>query len=252
MNLLIGTSVSGLADRLNTLVAVRHLAQITGREFAFEWTANDQCGLTLDALNAMLDVGGRWWVCEPKVPMIDFGAVEVGAVEAFIRALTSRTPKLKLHLFAPPGTCKLGRDIKFTETTYALAKSFVRPNMIGVHIRAGDKVHHEVPVVLPMEIWFDAVDWQECLRPIFLASDSIAIKRAFVERYGARVSFSALGSHRDTSAGVSDAIIDLCVLSQCSTLVLSEYSMFSQLLAVAGRRVVFNPRVSKKLLGVYQ
>ncbi len=102
------------------------------------------------------------------------------------------------------------------------------PHTLGVHIRRKD--NKEAIVHSPLSAFHQRMDsylqeYEDA--KIFLCSDEPSVKRHFEQIYKDKMITNKVQLQRDTTAGMTDAVLDLWSLSRTSLVVGSYYSSFS-------------------------
>jgi hypothetical protein len=232
MKTLVATIHSGMADRVRALLAFNRLAARTGREFLFIWQANEHCGAQFEDVfhsdRPIVTPDDPW----PDIPYYEFDANPWVTLEKEVNKLSDvEVIKVKSFAVGQPYD-DFGTWLKFTKEIQATADEFVinwlHGRTLGCHIRARDKFTEGVT---PPLTWFtDMLDDVGSARQIFLASDSLEVRRALEVKYGTRlveIQYKSLNCAE--AQGVVDAATELAILRQCKTLVLSPYSGFSRM-----------------------
>jgi len=102
---------------------------------------------------------------------------------------------------------------------------------VGVHIRRTDNLRSILNS--PTTSFFDAMDAMPH-RTFFVATDDPKEYETMVTRYPGRIIERAPIFRRDTLEGIEDAFVDFLALSQCTEILGSSASSFSEIAAVYG------------------
>ncbi len=99
---------------------------------------------------------------------------------------------------------------------------------VGVHIRRGD--HKRAIDASPIEFFIESMDAkvrkEEAVK-FFLATDDLDVKDLLKSRYGDKIIVNESPLTRTSVNGMSGAVIDLWALANCTSIIGSQYSMFS-------------------------
>ena len=113
----------------------------------------------------------------------------------------------------------------------------------GVHVRRTDNV--EAISNSPVDSFVDAIRFRLETEPealFFLSTDSIEVRKTLIERFAPKIMFRESELTRGTSSGMSDALIDLFLLSRCAAIYGSFHSSFSHTAAHIGDIAEFTVR----------
>lgn len=241
--------ISGIADRVMSLLNGYSLAKAASRDFLFVWEVNASCGACFDDIfyfgQPVVSPTDPW----PDMETIELGETSFALVCAIVGLLPFETVKMISYAkhYQPEDFDRPGSLLTFSTRVKDAADKFkasVLPvkNPIGVHIRATDYAA-KMP---PLEDYYAAINQFDENRTIFLASDDSNIHKQVKARYGDRViQYQTNTSNRGDYQSTLDSAVDLCLLRSCPSLVLSNYSNFSRLAMktdVVGKTP--NPRIT--------
>jgi hypothetical protein len=105
--------------------------------------------------------------------------------------------------------------------------------IIGVHIRRGD--NEKSTNESPSELFWTAMKKYSLTTIFYLATDSIEVRYEAIERFPNRILFASDNVlSRNDPLGCRDAVVDFFCLSNCSEIIGSYYSSFSEMAAMYG------------------
>jgi hypothetical protein len=237
------------------MLAGRQLAHKIGRQFWFAWLPNHDCGAGFSDLFEMADhhVSNRMPELEASAYFDGYAWSRMPWEFTERRIAACVADHITLHSFADDQPhdfwnhgIEFSRAVRvgsaeYTGVTWGTSDFRGRfKDLIGVHVRRVEIPNKPVPHVTE---YFDAIDKLTADRPdfrIFLATDDLGIRPVFVHRYKDRVNYfeNLCGVTRHTKQGMIDAVVELAVLSQCESLVLSGVSGFSMMAIRNGESTV--------------
>lgn len=277
-NTLTVTCITGLCNRLRVLLSGKALAEASGREFAMVWKRDEPCGALFDELfcnawNVRGDVGfdaARGLNLEGVVPSEMPDLLESTSPALSVRhwGWLINAERFPSHVPLEKRCQELIAELELLTVLSAQVKNFrsefFRPQMIGVHLRLGDRAAsnpHLKPSIPTVMTHVDKFLDRAPHAGILLCSDDGAPEpytgaatpvtnaaAGFVKRYGKRVVMTKpLTLDRRSAAAIQAALVDLYLLRATDFFVGTFFSAFSEFV-VYGRDVpsVFPvPRASR-------
>ena len=168
----------------------------------------------------------------------NFNSLEKGEISSFLKPDTQSLLLNSCHRMGEYFDMQaMFRPIDLLESRIdGLSKDFT-DKTVGVHIRRGDNaasIKHS-PTGAFVRI-LDGLFSSGEADKIYLATDSLAVRKELTDRYGAAIIYQEESLSRNTSDGIRDAVVDLFCLSRTSKIIGSYYSSFSEIAAELGRK----------------
>jgi len=228
---LYGYALTGLCDRITTLLALKSMADKTNRRLRWGWPQTSACNCSFQKLFECDEVE----VLNVHVPLGRQISERGGMNRSILLDLVTRNNEER-WVFVED--CYLGhnydnfdkilypsREVRSAIQKYMDAQW--RPNVIGVHLRRGDKSSH-APKML---CYFNEIDRALNFAPdagLFVCSDDAQCENELRGRYGSRViTYPARTLCRDIEEGIIDALVCLYLLRHTDGVIGSSMSGYS-------------------------
>jgi len=249
----------GLSNRLQVLISGLALAEASGREFKMLWPltpacaapfadlfANDWPVQTVDA-TAVVDLPyvSGWFDRLPDLLVAPENELIIGHPTWLLR-IEQYPEHAKLMDRCRTLFADLQPSVSIQNQIEILKRHFIRPTMIGIHLRRGDLLRERPDMAGNTAQAIAAVDDFLVQAPdagLLLCTDDGApdprsgrptpregVRKKFIDRYGKRVMTPIPRSmDRASSIAVQDALFELYVLRACDFFVGTAGSSFSQM-----------------------
>lgn len=232
MSTLLVTVESGLGDRIGALLTGRRMAAALKRDFLYYWPKTVWCNARFEDVlktdEPCVTETDPW----PNETLLDYGAWDYQRVLESLSFIYNEVLKMRGYARRYDQE-EFGSVVRFSDQVAELAAkyngSYFREQMIGLHIRGTDYRTHMPDVrkyvATVAEIGFKQPDSQ-----LFVCSDERRIINQIQFAFPTKVlTYPVRSLNRDEPEAIVDAAVQLCLLRQCQTLVLSRYSQFSRL-----------------------
>jgi hypothetical protein len=137
-------------------------------------------------------------------------------IKSYAHFYTSSPERFNYHL----------RNLKFK------AESLTNRSYVGVHIRRTD--HIKCIENSPIEFFIDSMNEEPTDTKFYLATDCLETKNKLKEIFKERIITSAFPLKRTSREGIRGALQDFVSLSNCSKIIGTKYSSFSEMAALYG------------------
>lgn len=219
---------SGIADRIRWIMSCATIAAACNRELLIEWLENDQCGASFSDLfeskNLLFATKDQFM----GLPITRYYEQSFESIATKICASSENI--IRCHAYAgPPFWCDWTSLIQFSVSVRVAAKAFsdehFRPDMIGVHVRDGGpnyKPHTDIE-------YLKQIFSLNPSRKVFIAHDCPAVAESLLNVLGERAVCYPSRARDRSKVGCFDGIVELSLLRQCTTLIVTGNSGFSKL-----------------------
>jgi hypothetical protein len=217
---------AGLGNRLRATVSGLCAAKDLGREIIVSWPVEPQFGATWND------------IFEPQPWIVD---TAMGNLRMCLSPSDWETEKGRSHIaiksygqfYRSDEWLQTLQSLKPREEYIATVRAmFGESRPVGVHIRRTDNLKSILSS--PTTAFFDDMDAYPKNTRFFLATDDPAEYAAVAERYPGRIINGPGLSERHTVKGIKEAFTQFLALSQCSEILGSVASSFSEMAAAYG------------------
>jgi len=225
-------STSGMCDRITNILLFQSMAAKFGRRLHWGWPLSGECNCSFHKLFECSGVEVQ--DCHTPLGIQVTERYRGGSVDD-LSNLLARHDK-KPWIFVEQGYYGHNFDdfdliLRPAPEVASLVEGFKdrhwRSEMIGVHVRRGDKSSFAPEI----SRYFEATDSAVNICPdagIFLCSDDAQCENEFRMRYGGKVAtYPTRTFHRDIEEGIIDALVGLYLLRHTSGVIGSSMSGFS-------------------------
>lgn len=219
---------SGIADRIRWIMSCATIAAACNRELLIEWLENDQCGASFSDLfesKNLLFATKDQFIGLPITRYYEQSFNEIAG-----KICASSEHVIRCHAYAGlPFWYDWTSLIRFSPSVCLESQLFsqmnFKPNMIGVHVRDGGPnykphAHNE---------YLEPILSLNLSRKIFVAHDCPAVAEPLLNALGTRAVCYPSRARDRSKEGCFDGIVELSLLRQCTTLVVTGNSGFSKL-----------------------
>jgi hypothetical protein len=214
---------AGFANRVRALVSGICYAEEHRKKLLIHWVPHSTCYAKLDellytlSLPSFVRVSSSYLYQEPTMILNDDDLISVPRyIKSYSHFYKKNPERFNLHL----------RNLRFRVNSIT-SKSFV-----GVHIRRTD--HTKCINESPLSFFIETMSREPSETRFYLATDCENTKRKILELFKDRVITSEIILKRTSVDGVKGAIIDFVNLANCSKIIGTRYSSFSEMAALYG------------------
>jgi hypothetical protein len=214
---------AGFANRLRALVSGICYAEEQKKKLIVHWVPHTTCFATCDELLDILSLpffvffSSSYLFEEPKMILNENDLSSFPKhIKSYSHFYKSKPTRFNFHL----------RNLRF-KTNCITSKSFV-----GVHIRRTD--HTKCINDSPLSFFIEAMEKEPVKTNFYLATDCTNTKKIVKEHFKDRVITSDIILKRTSIQGVKGAISDFLNLANCSKIIGTKHSSFSEMAALYG------------------
>jgi len=221
---------AGFANRLRALVSGICYAEEHSKKLLIHWVPHPTCYAKLNdlldtlSLPSFVSLSSLYLYEEPKMILNDDDLISVPTyIKSYAHFYKKNPERFNFHL----------RNLRFRANSSSL-KSFV-----GVHIRRTD--HIKCRIKSPLSFFIETMSKEPSDTKFYLATDCENTKNMILELFKDRVTKSEIVLKRTSIDGVKGATIDFLNLSNCSKIIGTRYSSFSEMAGLYGDvELIFN------------
>ena len=214
---------AGFANRLRALVSGICYAEELQLPIRVHWSQHPTCGSLLHecihilTLPTYVSISSLNTFYEPQMihKQEDLESKPL-RIKSYAHFYTSMSERFNYHL----------RNLRFK------ADSMTNRSYVGVHIRRTD--HTKCIENSPLEFFIDMMNKEPSDTKFYLATDCLETKNKLKELFKERIITSSIILKRTTREGVRGALQDFVSLSNCSKIIGTRYSSFSEMAALYG------------------
>jgi hypothetical protein len=214
---------AGFSNRLRALVSGICYAEELNLPIRVHWSLHPTCGSLLHecidilSLPTYVSITSLNTFYEPQMihKQEDLESKPL-RIKSYAHFYTSSPERFNYHL----------RNLRFK------VESLVNRSYVGVHIRRTD--HTKCIENSPVEFFIDSMNKEPTDTKFYLATDCLETKNKLKELFKERIITSSIVLKRTTREGVRGALQDFVSFSNCSKIIGTRYSSFSEMAALYG------------------
>jgi hypothetical protein len=214
---------AGFANRLRALVSGICYAEEYNKKLFIYWNLHPTCFAKLDDIIYINSLPKYVTIFSSFLPyelMMVHKQEDLETlperIKSYAHFYTKSSERFNFHL----------RNIKFN------VKELTNKSIVGIHIRRTD--HTKCIENSPINFFINEINKEQSDKKFYLATDCDITKRYLKVMYGDRIITSDIVLKRTSKEGVKGAIQDFINLANCSKIIGTKYSSFSEMAALYG------------------
>lgn len=221
---------AGFANRLRALVSGICYAEESKKKLVVYWIPHSACFVDLNHILDILSlpffvfVSRSYLTEEPQIIHNDDDLVTFPIyIKSYAHFYKKNPERFNFHL----------RNLRFK------VKPITSKSYVGVHIRRTD--HTKCINESPLSFFIETMEKQPKDTNFYLATDCVETKRKILELFKDRVITSEIVLKRTSFDGVKGAVTDFVNLANCSKIIGTKHSSFSEMAGLYGNiEVIFS------------